>query len=261
VLLKPNEITLELDLFYSNRSQQGFIVGPSADGTFQSVLPTEQEQDTFTSVYTARTGLLSRSQAFVTFSLLHQTTTLAPLGPLGQEDHSTRLETGDLIFGVRHTLLQERLYIPEFIFSLQGQVPTDNDRPYGIGGSLFMLKSIDPVVLFGSIGYTRQFSSATHLEPQHRLNVSLGYALGLNDKLSIRTSVAGNFSFKSEFTVDTEMGPTDLELRSREQFSLQFALTMFVTKGLYIEPAVSFDLNEPGNSVTFGLSLPYTFGL
>ena len=49
------------------------------------------------------------------------------------------------------------------------------------------------------------------------------------------------------------------ELRQRERYFLQFGLTSYLTKGLYIEPTVSFGLNDPGNSVAFGLSLPYTF--
>ena len=48
-------------------------------------------------------------------------------------------------------------------------------------------------------------------------------------------------------------------LRDRHSFSLQIGLTAWLAKGLYIEPTVSFGLNEPGNSVAFGVSLPYTF--
>ena len=40
---------------------------------------------------------------------------------------------------------------------------------------------------------------------------------------------------------------------------MQLGLTAWLAKGLYIEPSVAFDLNGPGDSVVFGLTLPYTF--
>ncbi len=64
-------------------------------------------------------------------------------------------------------------------------------------------------------------------------------------------SVSGLFLLKTEFDNAT--------LRQQELFSLQFGLTSLLTKTLYIEPTVSFNLNGPGNSFVLGVSLPYTF--
>ena len=49
------------------------------------------------------------------------------------------------------------------------------------------------------------------------------------------------------------------ELRQQGRFSLQFGLTSWLAKGLYIEPSVSFGLSGPGDSYAFGLLVPYTF--
>lgn len=49
-----------------------------------------------------------------------------------------------------------------------------------------------------------------------------------------------------------------LLLPSQQNYSLQLGLTSWLTKGLYIEPTVSFSLNG-NDSVTFGLQIPYTF--
>ena len=51
----------------------------------------------------------------------------------------------------------------------------------------------------------------------------------------------------------------DATLRSQELFSLNFGLTSWLAKGLYIEPTVSFGLNGPGDSFALGVTLPYTF--
>ena len=42
------------------------------------------------------------------------------------------------------------------------------------------------------------------------------------------------------------------ELRQQDRFSLQFGLTSWLAKGLYIEPSVSFGLSGPGDSYAFG---------
>ena len=91
----------------------------------------------------------------------------------------------------------------------------------------------------------------TRLEPEDRIDVTLGYALALNDTLTISTAVSGLFTGASDFD--------NAKLRQRERFSLQFGLTSYLAKGLYIEPTVSFGLNGPGNSFAFGVSLPYSF--
>ena len=44
-----------------------------------------------------------------------------------------------------------------------------------------------------------------------------------------------------------------------ETFSLRFALTAALAKRLYIEPSVTMGLSGPGQSFTFGVTLPYSF--
>ncbi len=99
--------------------------------------------------------------------------------------------------------------------------------------------------------FSRDFSDVTRLEPQDRVDATLGYALALNDTLTISAAVSGVFTGATSFD--------NAELRQRESFSLSLGLTSLLTENLYIEPTVSFGLNGPGNSVVFGVSLPYTF--
>jgi hypothetical protein len=75
--------------------------------------------------------------------------------------------------------------------------------------------------------------------------------LALNDTLTISTSVSGLFSSASTFT--------NARLLRQEIYSLQLGLTSYLAQGLYIEPSVSFGLSGPGDSVAFGVTLPYTF--
>ena len=112
-----------------------------------------------------------------------------------------------------------------------------------------------PRVLFASASYShtfsRDFSDVTRLEPKDRLSVSMGYALALNDTLTLSTSVSGVFTCATRFD--------NAVLRQQDSYSLQFGLTSWLAKGLYIEPSVSLGLTGPGNSVAFGVTVPHTF--
>ncbi len=167
---------------------------------------------------------------------------------------SSRSEFGDVRLGLRRTLLHEGPGLPDVIATIDGRIPT-GDTSYAVGGGLALVKSIDPAVLFANANYrhtfSRDFADVTRLEPEERIDFTFGYALALNDTLTLSTAVSGLFTSKTTFD--------NAILRDRDSFSLQFALTSWLAKGLYIEPSVSFGLNGPGNSFAFGVSLPYTF--
>ena len=69
----------------------------------------------------------------------------------------------------------------------------------------------------------------------------------------MRTAVSGVFNARTKLA--------GVVLPSDENYNLRFALTSLLAKNLYLEASVAFRLNGPGDAVTFGLSLPYTFGL
>ena len=133
-------------------------------------------------------------------------------------------------------------------------MPTD-DGSYAIGGGLGFLKSFDPVALFATVNYTRTFSEEladiAALQPEHRLDASVGFALALNDTLSLSGSVAAVFTGATRFS--------NANLRQRESYGLGFGLTSRVSRRIYLEPAVSIALGGPTDGFSFGLSL-FTFG-
>ena len=155
--------------------------------------------------------------------------------------------------GVRRTLLKEGPGLPNIIATIDGHIPT-GDTSWAIGGGLAFVKSIDPVVLFASGNYrhtfSREFSDVTRLEPEDRFDISMGYALSLNDTLTLSSSVSGVFTGATRFD--------NAELRQQDSFSMSFGLPSWLAKGLYIEPSVSFGLSGPGDSYAFGVLVPYT---
>ena len=247
VLLAPGDVVLDLALFYSESDDRQLV---PVGGGFSGLGTVEQE--TFTTALIGRYGLFEETELFASTSYRVEDTGLF-FGSTEVSDAS-RNEFGDVRLGVRRTVLHEGPGWPDVIVTIDGRIPT-GDTSYAVGGGLALIKSIDPVVLFANANYrhtfSRDFSDVTRLEPEDRIDVTLGYALALNDTLTISTAVSGLFTGASDFD--------NAKLRQRETFSLQFGLTSYLAKGLYIEPTVSFGLNGPGNSFAFGVSLPYSF--
>jgi hypothetical protein len=246
VLLAPGEVTVDLGLFYAESDNQQLV--PVNGGAGLARL----EQDTFTTFLLGRVGLFEETELFVgtTYS---STDTSVDFG--GEKlDGSSESGFGDVRLGVRRTVLHEGVGRPDVILTVDGRIPTE-DGSYALGGGVALVKSFDPVVLFGSTNYlhrfSRDFNDVSRLQPEDRLDVTLGYAYALNDTLTLSTSVSGLFTFESEFD--------DVTLRAQVQFSMQFGLTSWLGEGLYIEPSVSFGLNGPGDSFALGVTLPYTF--
>lgn len=236
LLLEPGKMTIDTGLFYSKSD---------------TILGTETQ--TFTTLVQGRIGIMDETQLFASTTFSDQNSD-AFVGSRKVAE-SGRTEFGAVNLGVRRTLLKEGPGRPNIIATVSGSIPT-GETSYAVGGGLAFVKSIDPVVLFASTNYrhafSRDFSDTTRLEAEDRFSVTLGYALALNDTLTLSTSLSGVFSGATRF-------PSGAELRQQDSFSMQFGFTSWLAKGLYIEPSVSFGLEGPTDSVVFGVTVPYTF--
>jgi hypothetical protein len=246
VLLGQGEVAVDIGQFYSRSDTTQLAVVGDAVG-----LATIR-QTAFTTLFSARVGILDETEAFISTIFRSQNSDVFSGSDKIAEDHLS--EFGDIRLGVRRTLLTEAPGRPNIIATIFGNLPT-GQTSYAIGGGLSLVKSFDPAVLFATANYrhtfSRDFADITRLEPENRFDVTLGYALALNDTLTISTSVSGLFSSASTFT--------NARLLRQEIYSLQLGLTSYLAQGLYIEPSVSFGLSGPGDSVAFGVTLPYTF--
>lgn len=246
VLLGRGEVAVDIGQFYSRGDNTQLAAVGEAVG-----LATIR-QTGFTTLLSARIGIFNETEAFVSSIFRSLNSDVLIGNDKVAEDHLS--EFGDVRLGVRKTLLTEGPGRPNVIATIFGHVPTGHTS-YAVGGGLSLVKSFDPVVLFATANYRHTFSrdylDVTRLEPEERFDVTLGYALALNDTLTISTSVSGLFSSESTFTNAT--------LLRQDIYSLQLGLTSWLGRGLYIEPSVSFGLSGPGNSVAFGVTLPYTF--
>lgn len=232
VLLKAGELSVEWGLLYSYSDRQDIL--------------SSSERESFNLALGFRYGLADNLQFFSSIPLAYQTETATTFEERTRERKS---QLGNITIGLHRSILQEGLWKPEVLLSIEGQIPT-GDNSYGIGVSAAFVKSLDPAVLFANIAYQYNLKQSKQdlllSEPKRMISASLGYAYALNDTLTIGTSVSGIFP----------QGAT----QTRKQFSLQLGLTSLLSKDLYIEPSVSFGLNRTASDVTLGASIVYTIG-
>ncbi len=247
VLLGPGEVTVDFGQFYSETNSRQLV---TVDGDI--FLGGTVEQETLTTVFLGRVGILDETELFASTTFFNQDNDNF-FGSRKIAD-SGRTEFGDVRLGVRRTLLKEGPGRPDIIATLDARIPT-GDTSWAVGGGLAFVKSIDPVVLFANANYrhtfSRDFADVTRLEAEDRFDTSFGYALALNDTLTLSMSLSGVFTGAAHFS--------SAELRQRDSYSMQFGLTSWLAKGLYIEPSVSFGLGGPSDSFAFGITVPYTF--
>jgi hypothetical protein len=200
----------------------------------------------------ARLGIFDETEAFVGASYVRQTSNTYVGAQTVTRSSGDRL--GDVRLGVRRTLLKEGPGRPNLIATLYAAIPTDRAY-YAIGGGFTLVKSLDPVVLYADASYLRTFNQdfdeVTRLVPTDQLTLTAGYALALNDSLSISASLSGAFSGRTRFANGI--------LRRQDAYSLSLGLTSWLTQGLYLEPMVGIGLNGPADNFTIGVTVPYTF--
>lgn len=254
VLLKPRQLTLELGLLYARNDSRQLV--SQIDPFFGSIeRDATAKSDAYTGSFSLRYGLMDNLQIFSSVPVSHQSQSLS----FGSQELSQQSSTrwGSITSGLRYAALAEGSGYPGVIFSLDGTFPTDN-RAYGLGGSMALTKSYDPAVLFFNVGYRHFFNGASYdvsrLSSANQFNATAGIAYALNDTLTLSTSLSGVFHAKTNLQ-------DNLILPSREQYSLQFGLTSYLAKGLFIEPFVNFGLNGNSSDVMIGTNLPYTFDL
>lgn len=244
VLLGLGEVVFDFGQFYSRSDDLQLAIANNA------VALATRERTALTTAVVGRVGIGRETELFAATSFTRQKNRLVVDGADLAED--TLSDLGGFGVGIRHTFLQEGSGRPDIIGTFDALIPRE-DNAYVVGGGLVFVKSIDPVALFAGVNYhrglRRNLSDGTRVEPAHSADVSLGYALGLNDTLAISTVASGAFI---RATVEDNSRRADF-------FSLRLALTSALARGLYIEPSVTFGLSGPGQSLAMGVTIPYSF--
>jgi len=165
---------------------------------------------------------------------------------------------GDVSGSLRWGALHEEGLVPETTLSLNVKSATGREDVllgtgfWNIGGSVSLVKTIDPVVLFGSLGYNAALERG-RTDPGDQIPYSLGMGFSLNDRVSFSTSLTGAAIRRAK------IDGREIAGSGRDIHSLNLAVTVQVAKGLFVEPFVNFGLSEEATDFFAGVNVPYRF--
>ncbi|MCC1498255.1 transporter [Alcanivorax sp. 1008] len=147
---------------------------------------------------------------------------------------------------------------------------------YSLGGGVSMSKVIDPVVLFGSVGYTHAFDvsgvnqdrgsrTLTGVETGDSVNFSFGLAYALSYEVSLSASYQQSYSFQSFFNFKPELNDDGDLIKPRVGSSDATSSVVNMSLGLrtaanrVINFSFGFGLTEDSPDVLMGFNVPVDF--
>lgn len=192
----------------------------------------ESRQDVITSSVALRYGLTNRLELGVRLPVVHRSDSsiLAPISGSTTNDAAATIDNsvkgngiGDLEVTARYQLLDGRGGTPYLIANLQGVIPTGSD-PFaiprdslgrarraatgagfwGIAPSLTAILPSDPVVLFGTLGYTFNLGKnvnteippvlISYVDPGDAISASAGIGISFNQRTTLNLGYAHSWA-------------------------------------------------------------------
>lgn len=248
VFVREGEVFLDFTTLYIRDTQSQVNPGTTPGTQFSSKL-------NFRSVDTSlilRYGLLDALEMNVTVPFVYaQRDTDLGATTVTLEDKGI----GDMRAGFKYQILYEEDSVTDLIVDVFGQAPTGTGpllgtEQWNVGGGLTFLKTIDPVVFFGRLGYA-ELLGRDGRSPRYQVSYLAGLGFSLNDRVSLNMQVNGAVVERGLFNGQA--------LNSQDIINLQFSTTVRVTRQLYIEPLVQFGISDDAPDVVTGLTFPYQF--
>jgi hypothetical protein len=162
---------------------------------------------------------------------------------------------GDINWAFRYAAIHEDRGLPEVTLNVNAKADTgDEDRLLGtghwdVGTGVSLVKTIDPVVFFGSLGYTWTLEQGD-VDPGDQIPYSIGMGFSLNDRVSVSMAMAGAAIRRIEIN-GNEISRSGLDINS-----LQFTTTVQLAKRVYVEPFVGFGLTDEAADFLVGINVP-----
>lgn len=253
VLLEPGEVEFELALRYLRHEveQSGF----------------EFRDRELRVTPTVRGGLLPRMEGFVEVPVVwRQSRFLVAAGspPSIFEFEDDKAGVGDISAGLKYVLVREQNIWPDLVGAVNftgpsGDAPDPNDVTtvglgtgrWRVGGALTAIRSYDPAVVFGGVGYEYSLDetlSGVEVSGGSRFTYNFGIGFSVNDQLTLSGIILGEVRDELEFDGVTSLG-TDFE-----PISLRATTTYRAAREHVFEPSVQFGLNEDAPDVELRLS-------
>jgi len=255
VFVHKNEFILEVNTLYSRNSQQTFV--PVAGG----VVTTNDTRQFLDNTLIARYGLLDGLELDLIVPVFVHGENESNFGTTQVKDQKDGV--GDIGGAIRYEAWYEQGNRPAVVIDVSGKSRTGGDGLTGTGnwnagGGVTLIKTMDPVVFFGRLGYTYNFASHTR-NLGNIVDYRIGMGFSLNDRVAFNVQFAGaSIGSSSIVGSDSTTGPLTFSTQHISVMNLIFTTTVQVTRNLFIEPLVGVGLTEQSFTLV-GLRLPYRF--
>lgn len=205
LLLPAWAVEIQPEVRYSYKGANGLLI-VEQNGNRQ-VMSQDSETDQLEAAVTARLGLPWSSQAEIRVPYLYASETTS-FG--NQSENTSASGLGDIEFALSHQFARESQYMPDLLAQVywktnSGKDAFDGDDRtlplgtgfHGVGGRLTAVKTYDPVVFQGTVGYTRNFEGNKQgfdIDPGDSLYVGVGSVLAAGPGVALRTGLTMNFT-------------------------------------------------------------------
>ncbi|MGB3737949.1 MAG: transporter [Pontixanthobacter sp.] len=306
VVTRKGQISADLQFDYtrSDRNRAVFRGIELVDAVLVGVFDiNESRQDVLTASAALRYGLTDRLEVGVKLPFVHRadTSIVAPIAGSTNNDPAATIDNsvdgtgiGDVELSARYQLIDGGNGSPFVIANLQGVIPTGSDPfavPrdelgratqaatgagfFGITPSLTAILPSDPVVLFGTLGYTFNLGEDVdtaippvrieHVDPGDAISASGGIGISFNDRTTLNLGYAHAWAFGT--TTRTSLldpGPGDDPFTISTSRDLQigrflFGVTHRVNPSTSINWSVEVGATDDAADVRSSLRIPLTF--
>jgi hypothetical protein len=314
-LLRPGSFQIETNFGYTHSENtrliiSGFSVLPLIIlGTLESE---RVKNDALSPAFSFRYGFMKDLQGDVRIPLIYQSQSRTRLSndvsALVTEE-ANQIGLGDIDFGLTYQPLYEKGWIPDLTVSLRGTAPTGRSQfdifktisqqggfisvedfvrrldaeglPLGGGFwgatlSLGASKAFDPIVLFGSLGYSYKFGAKVtvvqitgtpseggiilhpvaiqaDITPGGSLFFSLGAAVALTGQVSV------NFSFSDRVLFKTKQNGVEIAASTANIGQFGAGFTLGLGRGITLDFSGSIGITPDAPSFALGLSVVKSF--
>lgn len=260
----------------------------------------ENRQDVLTESFSLRYGLTDRLEIGARLPLIYRSDTsiVAPVPGSTNNDQAATIDNsvkgrglGDLELSARYQLIDGGAGKPFFIANLQGLIPTGSDPfaiPrdglgrarkaatgagfYGITPSITAILPSDPVVLFGTLGYTFNIGKSvdtlippvriSYVDPGDAVSASAGIGISFNQRTTLNVGYAHSWAFGT-LTTTQLLEPTPQWPGTRDTVSrdlqigrLLFGVTYRVNDRASLNWSVEVGATEDATDLRTALRVP-----
>lgn len=267
-LLKKGERTLTYGFDYSLVRDTLIETVRTGNNNVFSVIGQSEAQHTFTNSFTFDYGVWDNLTFSVRLPLVAKYDTERDLNAysLGDVSASLRWQPWTSLRGKPVTTLYATLGLPTgnspYDINTQSDLATGSGA-YSLGVGANLSYVIDPVVLFGSLGYTynvpitgigqvRGGRLLEEVDPGSSFSLSMGFAYALSYDVSLATSYQMSHSLKPTFSF------ADGEAEGRGQTSavMNFSLGLRTSPERIVNVNAGFGMTEDSPDVLLGVSMP-----